>query len=112
MSNLMIRLAVVAGLSLSSASMAFAEGANTEDLNNRRSFASGQEAWEKVCSRCHLSGVGPDLSTTEHDADTIKFFVRNGYLAMPAFSEANLDDATLDDLAKYIGTEVFKGEAQ
>lgn len=90
-----------------------------ETLDSRRAFTDGAAAWNKVCSRCHtVAGesnplsVGPDLSVNEYDADTVKFFVRNGHLAMPAFPGSALDDATLDELAAYIATKVYKGEAQ
>jgi len=89
----------------------------TETLDQRRSFASGEDAWNKVCSRCHTvdgkadaHSVGPDLSPNEYDADTLRFFIRNGHLAMPAFPGSALDDATIDDLAAYFAANVHKGE--
>ncbi|MBQ0711308.1 cytochrome c [Ochrobactrum sp. AP1BH01-1] len=88
-----------------------------ETLDQRRSFASGEDTWNKVCARCHTvdgeadaRSVGPDLSPNEYDADTLRFFIRNGHLAMPAFPGSALDDATIDDLAAYIATNVHKGE--
>ncbi len=81
-------------------------------LDDIKEFASGQEAWEKVCARCHLSGVGPDLSLVEYDVDTLRFFVRNGQLAMPAFPESAIDDATLAGIADYVAQNIYKGDAQ
>lgn len=88
-----------------------------ETLDQRRSFASGQEAWNKVCARCHTvegkadaHSVGPDLSVNEYDADTLRYFIRNGHLAMPAFPGSTLDDVTIDELAAYLATNVYKGE--
>lgn len=93
--------------------------APAETLDQRRSFASGQEAWEKVCARCHTVegksdafSVGPDLSVNEYDADTLRFFIRNGHLAMPAFPGSAFDDASIDELAAYLKEHVYKGEAQ
>ena len=109
-------LAVVATLACGTA--AFAE-TPTEVLDARPAFASGQEAWEKTCARCHTTpggtqdqSVGPDLSLNAYNEMAIRFFVRNGFNAMPAFPASALDDATLADLATYIAENVYKGDAQ
>lgn len=91
----------------------------TETLDARPSFTSGQEAWDKTCARCHTTpggtqdqSVGPDLSLTPYNEMAIRFFVRNGFNAMPAFPASALDDATLADLATYIAENIYKGDAQ
>lgn len=119
MNATMIRMALASALALA-APAAFAQDAAvdlTERLDNRQYFKSGQEAWEKTCARCHTAinekqdqSVGPDLSINQYDADTIAFFVRNGQLAMPAFPESAIDNATLADLADYIAKNIYKGE--
>lgn len=81
-------------------------------LDDIQQFASGQAAWEKVCARCHMTGVGPDLSLMEYDVDTLRHFVRNGQLAMPAFPESAIDEATLAGIADYVAKNIYKGEAQ
>lgn len=114
-----LTIGLMMGATLALAPAAMAQDAATERLDDRASFENGQKAWENVCARCHVVGngqqdmsVGPDLSINEYDPDTIKYFVRNGQLAMPAFPESSIDNATLDDLAAYIAANVYKGEAQ
>ena len=84
----------------------------SETLDQRRDFETGEEAFNKVCGRCHVTGVGPDLSEGEYDLDSVTHFVRNGYLAMPAFPQSSIDDATLAEIATYITDNLKKGEAQ
>lgn len=88
-----------------SALAAFAQDAIAERLDDRRMFKSGQEAFDKTCGRCHTGRadtVGPDFSKKPYDVDTVKFFVRNGFAGMPAFTESMIDNATLDELAAYV----------
>lgn len=63
-----------------------------------------QEVWDKVCARCHLAGVGPELRGRKLPPDYIKQIVRHGFLAMPAFPHGAIDDATLDGVALYVST--------
>ena len=112
----LIRLAAVAALTMASAPV-FAD--EIPAVNATRTFKSGEDAWNKTCARCHTTiddkhdqAVGPYLGDLQHDQETIKYFVRNGFLAMPAFREAQLDNATLDELADYIVNEVQKGAAK
>lgn len=106
-------------LALSFAPAAMAQEAVTERLDDRSNFKSGEDLWNKVCARCHLvegkaseQSVGPDLSVNEYDADTLKYFIRNGHLAMPAFPESAMSDASVAELADYFAKNVYKGEAQ
>lgn len=87
-------------------------GAGSGRLDDTKSFASGEEAFDKVCGRCHVTGVGPDLFAGEYDIDSLRHFVRNGYLAMPAFPESALDDKTLEDIAAHIAETAKKGGAK
>ena len=67
-------------------------------------WKSPQEAWEKTCSRCHLTGVGPELRGRALPPEYIRTVVRNGMLAMPAFPHSAIDDATLDGVARLVYT--------
>lgn len=67
-------------------------------------WKSPQEVWEKTCSRCHLSGVGPELRGRGLPQDYISAVVRNGMLAMPAFPHSAIDDATLQGVARLVST--------
>lgn len=83
-------------------------------LDDRAMFGSGQDAFEKTCARCHTgveSQVGPDLLSGDYDPDIIRFFVRNGFGPMPAFTESMIDNATLDALADYI-VQGSEGDSQ
>lgn len=68
-------------------------------------WASPQQAYDKVCARCHLSGVGPELRGRALPADYIKLIVRGGRLAMPAFPHSSIDDATLDGVARLVSAQ-------
>lgn len=117
MKQTLIRITMAAGLMLAGAPAVMAE--EIAAVNETRAFKSGEEAWDKVCARCHTTiddrmdqVVGPDLSASGHDQDGIKYVVRNGQLAMPSFRQASLDDATLDELADYIVNTIQKGAAK
>lgn len=113
----MLRIAAVAALALS-ANAAVADTI-TERLDDRKYFADGKAGWEKVCARCHTTvddktdqSVGPDLSINEYDGETLTHFVRNGHLAMPAFSASHISDATILEIADYVAKNIHKGDAQ
>lgn len=69
-------------------------------------WASGKELYEKVCGRCHSPevGVGTAIQGRELPASYVKFIVRNGFNAMPAFPASYIDDQSLDEVAKYISS--------
>lgn len=89
-------------LALAAGGAAHAEAARLDD---QRMFPSGQAAFEKVCARCHTGredAVGPDLTANEYDVETLRHFVRNGSGPMPAFTEAMVDNASLDEIAAHL----------
>lgn len=65
-------------------------------------WKSGNEAYEKVCARCHQAGVGPELRGRKLPAAYIKVIARNGFRAMPSMPASALDEATLDQIAALI----------
>ncbi|MTH35499.1 cytochrome c [Paracoccus limosus] len=84
------------------AGMAHAQDARLDDS---RMFSTGEEAWNKVCSRCHSgheNSVGPNLLQGSYDEDIIRFFARHGSGPMPAFTAAMVDDTTLSQIAAYV----------
>lgn len=110
-------LALAAMLAIGSAPATFAQSEAPARLDDKRAFKSGEDAWNKVCARCHLVdgetselSVGPDLSHVEYDYDTIAYFVRNGSLAMPAFTEGEIDNATLAEIVEYMAANIYHGE--
>ena len=104
-----IWLAALAATFVSGA--AFAE---TTRLDDAQMFDSGEEAFTKICARCHTGKeqtVGPDLFTGALDADTIAYFVRHGSGPMPAFTESMVDAKSLEGIAAYVA-EKSKGAEQ
>lgn len=76
------------------------------DDDDGRQWRSGQVLYEKVCGHCHRPevGVGTLLEGRELPPEYLKVIVRNGLGAMPAFPESFVDDASLAELARYLGT--------
>ena len=104
-----IWLAAAAAIFVSGA--AFAE---TTRLDDAQMFDTGEEAFTKICARCHTgqeTTVGPDLFTGNHDIDSLTYFVRNGSGPMPAFTEAMVDAKSLEGIAAYVA-EKSKGAEQ
>jgi mono/diheme cytochrome c family protein len=88
----------VAGIVLTAA-IALPAGASPTGV-----WTSPQEAYEKNCARCHLTGVGPELRGRALPAVYIRLTARSGRLAMPAFPHSAIDDATLEGVAHLIST--------
>jgi mono/diheme cytochrome c family protein len=65
--------------------------------------AHGQLVFSNYCSKCHdggHSGLAPGILPVP--SALIRFQVRNGLGAMPAFGEDRLSPAQLDDLIAYL----------
>lgn len=80
----------------------------------------GKALFRQHCSMCHLEGgtgtfmlgrrLGQENALLERrtnlNADYVRVVVRNGIVSMPRFSRAELPDAELERLARYLaGTE-------
>ncbi len=63
-----------------------------------------QMVFEQTCMSCHATGVGPIITGRDLPPDAVKMFVRNGNGAMPAFTEAMIDNETLDRVAQLVAT--------
>ena len=88
-------LALVASIPLLAiASFSMADGSGK--------WTSGQEVYQKVCIYCHEAGVSPVLLGRKFPPEALKYFVRHGSRAMPAFKPSFIDDKALDELSKYI----------
>lgn len=61
-----------------------------------------QMVFQQTCMGCHATGVGPVITGRELPPEAIKQFVRNGNRAMPAFTQATIDDETLDRVAQLV----------
>ena len=102
---------LAAGAALFVSGAAFAE---TAKLDDNLTFKSGEDAYAKICARCHTgkeTTVGPNLFTGNHDIDSLSYFVRNGSGPMPAFTASMIDDKTLEGIAAYVAKQ-SEGAAQ
>lgn len=60
---------------------------------------AGAATYARICAYCHDTGIGPVLQGRALPPEYIIGVVRNGRAAMPAFRPAEIDDATLTDIA-------------
>lgn len=58
--------------------------------------------FQQTCMACHATGVGPVITGRDLPPEAVKMFVRNGNRAMPAFTEAMIDNETLDRVAQLV----------
>lgn len=68
-------------------------------------FDPGRHVFAQHCHTCHPggeAGLGPALNNKPLPRALIKFQVRHGLGAMPAFKEDHLSDGELDELAAYV----------
>lgn len=67
----------------------------------------GEEVFMHRCNQCHPrgeAGLGPALNNKPLPGFMIKFQVRHGFGAMPAFSEKELSDFDLNNVVAYLKT--------
>ena len=67
--------------------------------------AQGKLVFMRHCNQCHSEGeaaLGPALNNFPAPGFLVKFQVRNGLGAMPAFPPDKINDAELDVLVDYI----------
>jgi mono/diheme cytochrome c family protein len=65
----------------------------------------GEVAFDQHCSHCHPGGekgLGPAINNKPLPGFLIKFQVRHGLGAMPAFSEREIEDEQLDAMVRYL----------
>lgn len=65
----------------------------------------GREAFLHHCHQCHpngAAGLGPTITGRSLPDGLIRFQVRNGLGAMPAFDEGHISDEELDAIIAYI----------
>lgn len=69
--------------------------------------ARGEVAFDRACSRCHPGGergLAPAINNKPLPGGLMKFQVRHGFGAMPAFSEEELSADDLDAVVIYLKT--------
>lgn len=65
----------------------------------------GQELFMKNCNRCHpggMGGLGPAIINKPLPGFMIRFQIRHGLGAMPAFKKQQLPKTEVDNLVRYI----------
>jgi mono/diheme cytochrome c family protein len=68
-------------------------------------LALGQQVYGKYCQECHpgtAAGLAPGISDKPLPGWLIKFQVRHGLGAMPAFSEEHISEKELNAVVAYI----------
>ncbi len=63
-----------------------------------------ETVYGQTCGYCHGRNVGPMIRGRKLPAATVKYFVRNGANAMPAFRQTEISDSELDALAIWISS--------
>ena len=79
-------------------------------------FANHQDAFYKVCAYCHKPGGvatpsmmdAADPAAIEDRAEAIRFVVRNGNYAMPAFRASEISDKVLLELSLALARGEFQ----
>jgi mono/diheme cytochrome c family protein len=67
--------------------------------------ARGRIVYARNCDECHpggAAGLGPSLNNKPLPGFLIRFQVRHGMGAMPAFSEKKISDEDLDAVIEYV----------
>lgn len=83
-------------------------------VNLTQEGQAGQLVFMEHCNKCHpggAGGLGPALNNKPVPAFAIKTQVRNGFGAMPAFTEHHLSDKELDHLVTYL-KELRRADAE
>ena len=76
-------------------------------LAERADAAKGEAIYQRYCDSCHPGGredVGPALAGRKLSPGKVRWFVREGGDAMPAFPADKVSDEDLEHLAAYVGS--------
>ena len=63
---------------------------------------SPEKIYSITCGYCHGRNVGPIILGRHIPADTVKYIVRHGQNAMPAFRPSEITPAELEAVAKWV----------
>jgi mono/diheme cytochrome c family protein len=63
---------------------------------------TGPQVYKQVCAQCHETGVGPVIMGRGLNLPVVKFFVRNGNGAMPAWRVTEISDPELAQVANWL----------
>ena len=68
-------------------------------------MASGQQVFMRECHQCHPggeAGLGPAINNKPLPGFMMRFQIRRGFGAMPAFSQSEISPEELDNLILYL----------
>jgi 4-cresol dehydrogenase (hydroxylating) cytochrome subunit len=65
-------------------------------------WKNGAEVYAKICAFCHETKIGPVIRGRALDPLYIRYTVRHGNRAMPAFRSSEIDDQSLEKVAEYV----------
>ncbi len=99
--NAVVACIVTAGVVIGSYA-ATAGAAPNEGSGSGFVWKDGAEVYSKVCAYCHEAKVGPTIRGRRLDPLYIRYMVRNGNRAMPAFRAAEIDEEALTKVAEYV----------
>jgi mono/diheme cytochrome c family protein len=74
-------------------------------------WTNQQQVYAKVCAYCHETGIGPKIKGRKLPAEYVRYTVRHGKQAMPAFRQSDIDDAMLQRVAVMISTSPVSAPA-
>lgn len=99
---------------------------HADAASDKQTLDDGRAVYKKWCGECHddgpaypgtraltvkYKGSAPAalLQRTDLSPDFIKYYVRNGFSAMPIFRKTEINDAQLRALTVYLTTHADKG---
>lgn len=91
---------------LAASVLPFALLAASAHAQNSSQWGSGKNLYDKICRHCHdpQVGVGPVIAGRDLPESYIRYIVRNGFNAMPAFPASYIDDQSIAQVADYLST--------
>lgn len=87
------------------AALALAGIASVALADSSGRWKNGEEAYAKVCAYCHEANVSPVIKGRSLPVDYVRHMVRYGNRAMPSFRATEIDDATLEQIARLVAGE-------
>lgn len=91
---------------LVTSALSFALLATSAQAQDGSQWGSGKNLYDKVCGHCHAPevGVGTAIGGRGLPEAYVKFIVRNGLNAMPAFPASFVDDESIAQVTEYLST--------
>ncbi|MBB3374014.1 MULTISPECIES: cytochrome c [unclassified Novosphingobium] len=71
---------------------------------------SPEQVYAKVCGYCHGRNVGPIILGRGLPAEAVRYIVRHGQNAMPAFRPTEITPAELDALSQWVSQSPARKE--